>query len=511
MAEAVAPEELVRELIRRRRAMESFADYVEYCSGFKMPPHMRFVCDRLDDVVSGKIKRLMVSMPPGHAKSFLVSHYFPAYYLSKFPKQNIIFSTHKQELSDSFGLKVRNLIKSDEHRRIFPESGISADKSASGDWQTTEGGGYHATAVGANVTGRRGDILIGDDLLSGIEAAESESHRNKLWAWYGADFSTRRKNKDTPIVLIGTRWSLADHFGRLDQAERDGLGEVWHRVNLPAIAGESDPLGRGPGEALWPEQFPIDELERIKKHPSMTARMWASLYQQNPVVESGGIIDGKWFKWWKQKDAPKVYYVIQSWDTALTANKTSAFSACTTWGVFDDDNDVPNLILLSSWRERAEWPVLRRMAQRMANDYLDTNYKMPIKAVRDRKPDTVLVEAKANGQMLINDLARAGLVATKFNPDKFGDKIARVRLVTDIIEAGRVWLPAMAPTYEVLRPWADDFLQQCVQFPASDSRDWVDTMTMTFLRVKQSGWVTNPEDPYEPVYDNGREERVAFY
>lgn len=504
-------EELLEELLRREEAMQSLASYIEYCSGLKVPRHMRYVCDMLDRVVSGEINRLMVSEPPGHGKSYVISHYFPAYYLSKFPDQNVIFSTHKQELSDSFGLKVRNLIRSDEHQRLFPESGVSSDKTAAGEWMTTAGGGYHATSVGANVTGRRGDILLGDDLLSGIEAAESEAHRNKLWAWYGADFSTRRKSKDTPIVLVGTRWNLADHFGRLDQAERDGLGEEWVRISLPAIAGENDVLGRAPGEALWPEQFPIDELERIKRHPSTTSRMWASLYQQNPVVESGGIIDAQWFKWWRQKEPPKIKYVIQSWDTALTAQKTSAYSASTTWGVFDDDHDIPNLILLSAWRGRVEWPVLRKMVQRMARDYRDDEEKSPIRPKRDRQPDTVLVEAKANGQMLIHDLAKAGIVATPFNPDRYGDKIARVRLVTDLIENGRVWLPAAGPTYEVLRPWAEDFMQQCVQFPASDSRDWVDTMTMTFLRVKASGWVSNTEDPYEEVYTNDGGERVAFY
>ena len=503
-------DELLQELLRREEAMVSLAAYIEYVSGLKPPPHMKLVCDKLDDVIEGRIKRLMISMPPGHGKSFVASHYFPAYYLSKYPDKNIIFSTHKQELSDSFGLKVRNLMKSEEHHRIFPNAAVSTDKTAAGEWMTTEGGGYHATAVGANVTGRRGDILLGDDLLSGIEAAESDSHRNKLWAWYGADFFTRRKNKDTPIILIGTRWHLGDHMGRLDQAEKDGVGEKWERVSLPALATDNDILGRKPGEALWPEQFPAEELEKIRRQPSTTSRIWSSLYQQNPVVDSGGIIDQTWFKWWRSKDPPKVKYVLQAWDTALTANKTSAYSASTTWGVFDNDEGIPNLILLSAWRGRVEWPILRRQVQRMAKDYRDDNYNVPIKPVRGRTPDTILVEAKANGQMLINDLARAGIIATKFNPDKFGDKIARVRLVTDLIENGRVWLPAQGPHFDALRSWAAEFLEQCVQFPAADSRDWVDCMTMSFLRIKQSGWVVNTEDPMDEEYDTPGE-RVAFY
>ena len=286
MAEA-DPENLkamMEELLFREEAVDSLAKYIEYVSGMKPPKHIEHLCEKLEAVAEGKIKRLMISMPPGHAKSFTASQHFPAWYLSKYGKKNLICATHTQELSDSFGLKVRNLMKSDEHRKVFPSSGISLDKTAAGEWMTLEDGSYKATAVGASVTGRRGHLLIGDDLLSGIEAAESESHRKKLWAWYNSDFYTRRVDDDTAIILIGTRWHLGDHFGMLDQEERDGTGEKWERVILPALALEDDPLGRKPGEALWESQFSKENLEKIRQRSSTTARMWSSLYQQNHFV-----------------------------------------------------------------------------------------------------------------------------------------------------------------------------------------------------------------------------------
>jgi predicted phage terminase large subunit-like protein len=503
-------EELLKELLFREEAIQSLAKYIHYVSGLEPPPHMKLVCDALEAVAEGRIKRLMISMPPGSGKSHVASHYFPAWYLSKYPTHHLIAAGHKQELSDSFGLKVRGAIRSDENMRLFPQAGISNEKSGASEWMTLEGGGYIATAVGANITGRRGHILMGDDLLSGVEAAESKSHKEKLWSWFGADFMTRRRSADTPIILIGTRWAIDDHFGKLDQAERDGVGDKWHRISLPAIAKEDDPLGRKEGEALWPEQFPIEELKKIETHPAMTRRMWHALYQQSPIVDTGGIMDRRWFKLWRQPDPPKIKYVIQAWDTALTATKTSAYSASSTWGVFDDDEGIPNVILLSTWRDRVEWPILRRMAQRMATDYRDDAYNMPVKPKAGRKPDTVLVESKANGQMLIRDLARAGIIATPWNPDKYGDKIARVRLVTDLIENGRVWLPGQPPSYDIPRKFAEEFLDQCVAFPASDSRDMVDTMSMALMRLKVSGWVVNTDDPTVPTYDTPGE-RPAFY
>jgi predicted phage terminase large subunit-like protein len=503
--------EVLREITRRKAARESFASYLEYVDGRPLPRHIRLIANELQDVAEGRINRLMVSQPPGTGKSWVSSQHFPAWYLSKWPDRQFISAAHTQGLSDSFGLKVRNIIKSDEHRRIFPEIKISADKSAASEWNIDgHAGGYLATAVGASVTGRRGDYLHGDDLLSGIEQAESESQRRKLWEWYIADFTTRAKSGDTPISLVGTRWHLGDHFGKLDADERDGTGDQWRRVILPAIAGENDPLGRQAGEALWPEQFPIEYLEKRKRSQGMTARMWASLYQQTPIVDEGGIIDKRWFKLWKQKAPPTMEFMVQSWDTAMTSGKSSAWSACTTWGVFRDDAGIPNLMLLSVWRGKKEYHAIRSMAQRLAADYLDVNENVP-RMGKPCAPDMILVEAKATGDQLIRDLRRGGVMATPFNPDRKGDKIARVRLITHLLENGLVWVPGQPPMFEDARPWAQEFVDQCGAFPASDSRDLVDTMTQAFHRVLDSGWVYHKDDDRGISDDYDAGERRAFY
>lgn len=541
MNEGVTPEEAAAELLRRRQARECLWAYIEYVSGQDCPPHMKYVCDQLDLVANGVLHRIlpfdkvpeivdreMISMPPGHGKSWMASHHFPAYLLARQRQRqleaidkkvqrrlrvfNIIFGTHQQDLSNSFGLKVRNLIESDEHQRLFPGMRVDPGKKAAGEWLLDDGsGGLMATSVGANVTGRRGDLMLGDDLLSGIEAAENDNERNKLWAWYNADFKTRRKNSRTPFIIIGTRWHLQDHFGRLDQDEKDGTGDKWRRIVLPALAlphandnGKPyppDPLGRKPGEALWPEEFPAEDLRAIQRSQGTTKRMWWSLYQGSPVVEDGGIITKSWFKHWKSPDPPKIEMLVQCWDTALTANKTSAYSAQTTWGLFKDDG-ITNAILMSASRYRLEYDELRKFMQRMARDYRDDDPKvLDFKPRPGRKPHTVLVEAKASGQALIRDLRKGGIDAVGWNPDKYGDKIARVRLASDVIENGRLWVPAQPPHYSQLRKWAEDFVDQCGAFPASDSRDWVDTMTMFILRMKDGGWIINTEDPNDDEFE----------
>jgi len=502
--------EVLRELSRRKAARDSFAAYLEYVDGRPLPQHIRFVCDRLQEVAEGRVTRMMISMPPSHAKSHVASQHFPAWFLSRWPKRRIVAASATQDLASSFGLKIRNIIKSDEHIRVFPESGISSDKSASDEWNTTEGGGYVARGVGGMVTGRRGDLLIGDDFFPDFDAAESETYRKKVWSWYNTAFKTRVSSSKCPIILIGTRWHLGDHFGKLDADEKEGTGDNWTRILLPAIAEDNDQLGREPGEALWPDLYPIEYLEGIRRSSGTTARIWASLYQQTPIVDEGGIIDRRWFKVWRQLKPPKLEFTVQSWDTAMTAGKKSAFSACTTWGVFKDDSGAPNMILLSVWRGRKEYHEVRSMAQRLASDYLDTN-ETSFRGGKSLQPDMVLVEAKATGDQLIRDLRRAGVMATPFNPDRKGDKVARVRLITPLIENGLVWVPGQAPLYEDMRPWARDFVDQCGQFPASDSRDLVDTMTQAFHRVLDSGWVYHGDDPVSTANNSDDGERRRLY
>ena len=491
------PAEAAQELLRRRYARASGADYRQYVSGLVPAKHSRLIWDKLHGVMDGKIKRLMVFCPPGSAKTTDISHHFPAYYLSKFHGHNIIAATHTDKFAEQNGRRVRNIIMSGEHEILFPGIKISEDSSAAARWETNIESTYSGFGVGATVVGRRAHGLILDDVVAGISAADSPSDRDFVWNWFGADLVTRLIPGGF-IILVMTRYHLDDIAGRLLAGQAQAYGDKWDVVSLPAIAKENDILGRKPGEALWPEWQDIAELMRIKNQPHMSGRLFSALYQQDPVPEGGNVIKREWLKLWQQGDPPTVKYVLQSWDTAVTKKDGSAYSACTTWGIFDEPGSgLPAMILLSMWHGKLEYPELRKLAMRLAWNYHDDRQDIPMGNPSQMAPDMVLVEKKSSGEELIQDMNRAGIMVTGYNPNKDGSKDQRLQLALDFFENGRIWVPAAPPNFTQPRRWAQKFVDFLVSHPSSDSRDIVDSTSQAIIRIKRSGWVRNTDDPVE--------------
>lgn len=224
----------------------------------------------------------------------------------------------------------------------------------------------------------------------------------------------------------------------------------------------------------------------------LASKNCAGQLQQRPAPAEGGMIKRGWFQPWKDDKPPRCSYIIQSWDTAMSAKKEAAYSACTTWGVFKNDVGVSCMILLGAWRGKVEFHELYKQVQRMARDYTATTDKSQIRA--SNKPDIVLVEAKASGHQILQTLNRTGLILTPWNPDKYGDKVERVRKITHILEAGRVFVPMRGPDFKRMVTYADLVTSQAAVFPKGESKDMVDTMTSAIQRVINSGWVMHPEE-----------------
>jgi len=467
--------------------------------------HIQAIAEHLEACYRREIRNLLIHVPPRSSKTSLISIAFPAWVWTRNAAEKFMYASYASVLALEHSLKCRRLIESPWYQERWTHKvQLATDQNAKGFFENTAGGYRISTSVGAAATGRGGSILICDD-PNNAKDGESEAKREGANMWWDQVWSTRLNDpkKDVKIV-VQQRLHERDISGHI--LANDATQE-WVRLVLPMefeTARRSktivlpssgglpwqDPRTKE-GELLCSLRFGDKEISTYKR--DLGTYGYAGQYQQRPAPPEGGIIKKTWFPWWKRESPPPLKHVIQSWDTAFETKDTSSYSACTTWGIFEHEA-AHNVILLSLWRGKVEYPELRAMAQRLSRDYRD-NGTGDIKPNSRHKPDMVLVESKASGIYLIKDLQRAGVPAFRFDPTKYGDKLQRVRLITHLIEGGRVWLPAKPPDYSRLRPFADLFREEAASFgPSRDSRDLIDTMTQVLLRLSQSGWVLHPSD-----------------
>ena len=453
----------------RVAAQKDFMDFVrEVWPAFIEGSHHRVMADAFNRIAEGSLKRLIVNMPPRHTKSEFASHLFPAWYLGRFPDRKVIQTAHTAELAVGFGRKVRNLVGSEVYQKIFNDVSLSTDSKAAGRWNTNQDGDYFAIGVGGAVTGKGADILIVDDPHSEQEAALNDpSVYDKTYEWYTSG-PRQRLQPGGAICLVMTRWSKKDLTGSIIKAsiERGGADE-WEVIEFPAILPS--------GKPMWPGFWPIDQLEALKAE--LPVGKWAAQYQQDPTSEESAIIKREWWQEWPKKNPPSCEFVIQSWDTAFLAKETADYSACTTWGVFTDEDGVSNIILLDAFQERLEFPDLKSRAYEMYKEY---------------DPDAFIVEAKAAGTPLIFELRRMGIPVGEYTPSRGKDKIARVNAVSDLFSSGHVWAPKTR--------WAEMVIEEFAAFPTGDHDDLVDSSTQALLRFRQGGFIRIESDEEEEEF-----------
>ncbi len=284
--------------------------------------HHNIICKKLEEVEQGKCKRLMLFLPPRHGKSLLASIMFPAWFLGKNPEKEIISCSYNDEFAEEFGRKARNIFKNETFNHIFRTS-LSNDSKRVNRWSTAEGGGYVAAGVGGSITGRGADILIIDDPIKNREEADSPTYRQKTWDWYTSTAYTRL-HAGGAVILILTRWHDDDLAGRILENE----GEKWDVIKFPAIAQKKEKF-RNKGEALWPQRYPLEELEQIKK--SILLPNFAALYQQEPIISETQEFKTDWFQKWDT--LPKNMFTITTVDPAISKKRTADDSVVMTCGM----------------------------------------------------------------------------------------------------------------------------------------------------------------------------------
>ena len=456
------------------KAKQSFMSFVQQVwPSFINGAHHHRMASAFEKVAHGQCKRLIVNMPPRHTKSEFASYLLPAWFLGKYPNKKVIQTSHTAELAVGFGRKVRNLVDSETYKNIFSNVGLQADSKAAGRWATNQGGDYFAIGVGGAVTGKGADILIIDDPHSEQEATLAETNPeiyDKTYEWYTSG-PRQRLQPGGSIVVVMTRWAKRDLTGQIIKNSIQRSGEDWELIEFPAILPSNNPL--------WPEFWPVEELEVLKNE--LPNSKWMAQYQQNPTSDNSAIVKREWWQIWEKEDPPMCDFMLMSWDTAFEKTQRADYSACTTWGVFykagPDGSRQANIILLNAFRARLEFPELKREA---------------IQQYRDWEPDSVIIEKKASGAPLIYEMRAMGIPVQEFTPSRGNDKISRLNSVSDLFASGLVWIPSTR--------WAEEVVDEVASFPAGEHDDYVDSTSLALMRFRKGGYVRTPSDEDE---DNG--------
>lgn len=440
---------------------------------YEFAPHNRMIADALMAVEAGDIRRLIVSMPPRHGKTMQISEFFPAWYMGRNPDRQVIATTYSFDRANDVGRKVRNQLIDPLHQTIFPDCHISPDSRGANKLATLEGGNYFSVGVGGATVGRGAHLFIVDDPIKGRADANSEHSRRYLLDWYRGVAYTRLMPGNA-IIVVMTRWHFYDLVGYLinESATR------WEVLELPAVCvDENDPLGREPGEALWPSRYPVETLDEIQQEVGTVE--WNAQYQQRPLPAEGGMVELGWFrrydslKWLAVETAIRmgghplipfgIKQIVMSLDTAFKESQLNDPSSITVWGVARNRNYLINCI-----NKRLKYPDLKKLVVETYGHY----------RAMGLGPVPMLIEDKASGQSLIQDLRAETQIPV--HPVKVTtDKRTRMSTASPLIEAGKVSLPDRAP-------WLVRYETQIAQFPFGKQDDDVDS-TSQFLN-----WVGKP-------------------
>lgn len=472
-----------------QRARKDFLSFVRVMAPLVIPhnfvegKHIHLICEKLQAIEDGKIKRLQIWMPPRSMKSKLSSVLFPAWVLGRHPNQDTMVTSYSKELAIDFSREVRNLVRTDEYQEIFPEMGLRADSKAAYRWHTKQGGVYTAGGIKAGIAGKGAHVAIVDDPLSEKEAI-SEQARKFVQQWYPGGLRTRLA-PDGAIIVISTRWHNDDLCGwLLKQESSSPLAEQWEILEIPGLIetdAQEELFGYPKDTSYWPERWSTEAMQTTRDN--MSPYQWNALYQQHPNTAEGGIFKEKMFKDWPKVKPPKCDFIFQTLDTSHGKNQQSDYSVIQTWGLFylieefqddfgrPDEMKAPHLILLDTQRGRWPFHELLTMAKICYDEY---------------RPDVVIVEDKASGQSLIQEMERRGLPVMPFNPDK--DKISRAYACQPVMDQGRIWIRKKLKSNQEL-------LSECLEFPYGAHDDQVDAMVQGILYTRDR-WKLSAQDDW---------------
>lgn len=495
------------EEVRQARAYASFSYFMDYDSDGRdrEGSHLDVLDAALQQVSSGELTRLIVTMPPRHGKSERVSKKFPAWHLGRNPEDEMIVASYSIDLARDFSRIAKDTLGS--RANVFDQT-VDKNRAAAESWGIAgHRGGLVAAGVGGPITGRGAKIAIIDDPVKNSEEANSQTMRDKIWEWYQSTLYTRL-TPDGRIIVVMTRWHEDDLVGRLLRKEQEEIetgehvGERWTVINFPAIAEDNDVLGRAPGEPLWPEYgFDIKRLEKIKQ--DVGSYVFNALYQQRPSAQEGNMFKRHWWRFWQRSGqnlppvpvriGEQILHIqpetlpgrfdeqIQSWDCTFKDSDGSDLVCGQVWG-----REAVNKYLLDQVKDRMD--IIRTM-----DEILSMTTRWP-------KARLKLIEDKANGPAVMQMLKRkvSGMVAVQ--PE--GGKIARASAAAPEVEAGNVFLP-----HPMIAPWVQEFINVFASFPKVAHDDEVDAFSQAMGRLM---YHTSARQDYHDDHDYSGGSRTGY-
>tara|TARA_R110000737_G_scaffold60891_1_gene87812 strand:+ start:456 stop:2009 length:1554 start_codon:yes stop_codon:yes gene_type:complete len=455
--------------------------------------HIQSICEHLEAVVMGDLRRLIINIPPRHMKSLTCDVAFPTWAWIHKPELQFLFASYAGALSTRDSVKCRRLINSPWYQKNWGDKfQLTGDQNQKQRFENTKNGHRISTSVGGALTGEGGDIIVIDDPHN-VKEAESENIRLSTLEWWDTAVQSRLNDPTTgAFVVIMQRVHQTDLTGHIlanQQAE-----DPWTHLCVPAEYEEKHPTPFftalptatdqvdpriTEGELLWPQRFTEKALGTLKTALGTYAS--AGQLQQRPSPKGGGILKSDWWRKWEADTIPEFIYVLQSWDTAFSERSTASYSACTTWGVFNYGSRY-HIMLIHRFRDRIAYPELRRTVRELYEEW---------------SPDAVLIEKKASGQSIIQELQQA-IPILAYSPDR--DKVARAHAASPLLEGGIVWHPD--------RKWANEVIEHCAMFPAGDGADIVDTVTQALLRLRKMWYAVPSEDETELEPPPEREDTI---
>jgi predicted phage terminase large subunit-like protein len=450
-------------------ARASLGEYIlrMFPGEYEMARHHEIIIEHMEAVERGEIKRLAIFVGPRRGKSLIASVHFPAWYLGRNPDCWFMSCSHTAELAHDFSRKVRRQLTDP----LWPFEGVKLrrDEAAVGQWGIAgRQGGYIAAGVGGSLTGRGASALNIDDPIKGREQAMSAVYRDRAWDWYISDAYTRLAPGGA-IILTMTRWHADDPAGRILKSMSLG-GERWDVLCMREVAeaGDDDPLGREPGQYLWPSRWPPEATDVIR---TTQPAVWESLFQQRPGAVTGSMFKRAWFDDENRYDPavlPHFQLVVVSVDSAFSTNVSADYSVIQVWGATKEA-----LYVLDVWRDRVEYPDLLTAIRDMFALWRDKLSRSP----------AVYIEDKASGHSAIQTLRReSSLPIYPYKPGAVA-KEARAQDVTPYFGTGRVRIPTTAP-------WLHDFVEEFVAFPTGEHDDQVDAAGIAIYALTRAVRIT---------------------